>query len=102
MAVKDDTVEEVEDVSGQDGRQGHEAPVLRQAVDAKGLGDDGGEDAKEEAVAEAGQAGDEAEEVRVLNVDGAQLGRDKDGGGEREAPDAAGVEVLDQKIRADA
>jgi len=91
VAVKDEAVEEVEDVARDDGAQRHEAPVLAQAVDAKGLGHDGGEDAKQKTVAEARQARDEAQEVRVRDVDGAELGDAEDGAGDDEAPGAAGV-----------
>ena len=56
MAVEDHAIEQVEDVARNDGAEGHEPPVLTEAVDAKRLGDYGGEDAKEEAVAEARQA----------------------------------------------
>ena len=44
------TVEEVEDVPGNDGSEDHAAPVLREALDAKGLGDEARVDAEEEAV----------------------------------------------------
>lgn len=95
-------VEQVEDVGRDDGGEGEEAPVLAEAADAEGLGDDGGEDAEEEAVAEAGEAGDEDEEVRVGDGEGADLGEGEDEGGEDEAPDAVGVEVLGQPVGADA
>lgn len=94
VGVKHKTVKQVEDVAGDNWRQRHEAPVLREAVDTKRLGDNGREDAKQETVAETRETRYKSEKVRVLNVDGAELGADKDGGGDDEAPDAAGVEVL--------
>jgi len=102
VAVEDGAVEEVEDVARYDRRQRHEAPVLAEAVDAEGLGDDGGEHAEEEAVAQAGEPGDEAQEVRVVDAQGADLRGDEDEGGEHEAPDAACAQDLDEEVGADA
>lgn len=35
MRVVDSTVEEVENIAAEDGREGHDSPVLRKAADAK-------------------------------------------------------------------
>lgn len=43
-------VEIVEDVATEHRCEGHHAPVLRESVDAKGVGDDGREDAEEHTV----------------------------------------------------
>jgi hypothetical protein len=56
MAVKDDTIKQVENIARDDGTERHEPPVLAQAVDAEGLGHDGREDAEKEPVAEAREA----------------------------------------------
>lgn len=50
MVVENGAVNKVKDVGGEDGSKRHEAPVLAETMDAKRLGDDGGEDAKEKAV----------------------------------------------------
>ncbi len=60
MAVKDHAIEQVENVARNDWAEGHEPPVLAEAVDTKRLSDDGRENAKEEAVAKTRQARDEA------------------------------------------
>ena len=99
MAVKDGAVKQVEDVARDGGRERHEAPVLAQAVDAERLGHDGGE---HEAVAEARQARHEAEDVRVRDADGAELGDAEDDAGEDEAPRAVGVQDFDEEVGADA
>lgn len=68
MLIENDAIEQVEDVAREDRRHGHEAPVLRQAVNAKALSYDGREHAEQEAVPEPRQTGYEAEEVRVDNA----------------------------------
>jgi hypothetical protein len=75
---------------------------LAQAVDAERLGDNGGEDAKEKAVAEARQGRDKTEQVRVLDVDGAELGDAEDEAGDDQAPGAVGVQGLDEEVGSDA
>ena len=91
MAVEDEAVEDVEDVAGDDGRERHEAPVLAEAVDAEGLGDDGREDSKEKAVAQPREPGDEAEQVWVGDVQRAYLRYAEDEAGDDEAPYTACV-----------
>lgn len=54
MLVEHKAVKQVEHVARYYRAQSHESPVLAEAVDAERLGDDGGKDAEEEAVAEAG------------------------------------------------
>jgi len=61
-------VEKVEDVGRNDRRKSHEAPVLTQSMDAKGFGDEGGEDAEEETIPHAGEARDKAKKVRVSDA----------------------------------
>lgn len=81
VVVKDGAVEQIEDVGRDDGGERHEAPVLAQAADAKRLGDDGGEDTKEEAVRQTGEPRHQEEEVGVGDVEGAKLryGEDEPG-----------------------
>ena len=102
MAVKDHAIEQVENVARNDWAEGHEPPVLAEAVDAKRLGDDGREDAKEEAVPETRQARDEAQQVGVFDAEGAELGNAEDKAGNDEAPDTAGLQDLDQEVGSDA
>jgi hypothetical protein len=71
-------------------------------VDAKGLGHNGREHAEQEAVGETRQARDEAEEVRVGDADGAELGDAEDDAGKDKAPGAVGVQDLDEEVGADA
>jgi hypothetical protein len=61
-----------------------------------------GKHAEQEAVGETRQARDEAEEVRVRDADGAELGDAEDDAGEDEAPGAVGVQDLDEEVGADA
>lgn len=102
VTVEDEAVEDVEHVAGEDGRQRHEAPVLAEAVDAKGLSDDGREDAEEEAVAQPGEPGDEPEEVRARDVERADLRDAEDQAGNDEAPHTACVQNLDQEVGSNA
>lgn len=102
VAVVRGAVKEVENVGREDGRQRHEAPVLAQAVDAKRLGDDGWEHAKEEAIAEAGETGNEGQKVGVADVEGADLREKEDETGQDQAPDTTDVKGLDQIVRANA
>lgn len=81
-------VEKVEHVATNDGRDGHESPVHSESVRPKGVDDEGGEDAEEHAVGEAGEAGDDPEVVRVCDADGGDLGEGEDGGGDGGAPEA--------------
>jgi hypothetical protein len=71
-------------------------------VDAKRLGHDGREHAKQEAVGETRQARDEAEEVRAGDADGAKLSNAEDDASEDEAPGAVGVQDFDEEVGADA
>ena len=50
VLVVDAAVNQIEDVSRYHGRERHPAPVLRQTVHAKGLGDHGRVDTEEKAV----------------------------------------------------
>lgn len=102
VAVKDHAVKQVEDVARDDRAERHEAPVLAEAVDAERLGDDGGEDAKEKAVAEPREARDEAEQVGILDAEGAKLGDAEDETGNDEAPRAVGVQSLDEEVGSNA
>ena len=43
-------INQVEDVAGDDGSEGHAAPVLRQAVDAEHFGHESGVDAEKKSV----------------------------------------------------
>lgn len=95
VVVVDHAVEQVEHVSADDGRQGHAAPVGAEAVDAEGLGDEGREAAKEEPVAEAGQAGNERQVVGVLDGEREDLGDEEDERGDRQAPESRGFQHLD-------
>ena len=56
VAVVNTAVQDVEDIAGDDGRQGHGAPVLGEAVYAKGVGDDGGVDAEQHTIADTSDA----------------------------------------------
>lgn len=102
MLVKNDTVEQIENVAGNDRGHRHETPILRQAVNAEAFGHNGRKYPKEKAVSESGQAGDEAKEVWVDDAEGADLGDEKDGTGDDQAPDSARMEYFDQEIRSDA
>lgn len=102
MFVEDDTVEQIEDVTRYDGGHCHEAPVLRETVNAEALRHDRGKDAEEKAVAQTREAGDETEEVGVDHVQCEELGNGEDGSGDDKTPHSACVEEFDQKIGADA
>lgn len=102
VGVEDGAVEEVEDVARDDRRQGHEAPVLAEAVDAERLGDDGRVHAEQEAVAEAAEPGHEAQQVRVRHVECEHLRQREDARRHHQAPNAAGVQHLDEEVGPDA
>ena len=50
IAVENVTIQEVEDISGDDRRQTHPTPVLAEAVDAEGVSNESRVDAEEEAI----------------------------------------------------
>ena len=50
MLVIDTTVNQSKDVTEKDGRKGHAAPILTEAVHAEGLSNEGWVDAEEEAI----------------------------------------------------
>jgi hypothetical protein len=56
VAVVYASVQQVKDVPRNCRRESEDPPVLAESVNPKGLGDDGGEDAEEEAVCDAGDA----------------------------------------------
>jgi hypothetical protein len=91
MTIKDNTVEQVKDVAWDYGAQRHEAPILAQSMNAERLGDDGGEDAKEEPITKARQARHKAQEVRILDVYGAELSDTKEPASNDKAPSATGL-----------
>ena len=64
-------------------------------MDAEGLGDEGRKAAEEEPVAEAGQAGNERQVVRILDGEGEDLGDEEDERGDRQAPESGGFQHLD-------
>ena len=80
MMIIDMPIQQIEYIPTDDWRQGHTAPILRQAVHAESLGDEGRVAAKEEAVGEACQARDEAEGVGVGDLEGEDLGDKEDEG----------------------
>lgn len=59
VLVVDGAVEQVEDITAENRREGHGAPVLREAADAERVGYERGEDAEQEAVGYACHARDE-------------------------------------------
>lgn len=102
VAVVDSAVEEVEDVSAENRGQGHHTPVLGKTADAESLCNQRWEDAEQEAVRDAREAGDDNQRVRVGNGGSAELSKSEDQGGDEETPSAGHVELLDQDIRANA
>lgn len=57
VAVVDAAVEQVEDVATEYGRKCHDTPILGEAADAEGVGDQRREDAEKEAVCDTGKTG---------------------------------------------
>lgn len=99
VLIVDFAVEDVEDVARDNGRKCHEAPVLAEAMDAESLSDDGGKHSKEEPVRDAGQTRDKPQKMRVDDVEGDNLGDEKDSAGGNETPDSTSIEYLDDEIR---
>ena len=77
VLVVDSTVAQVEDVATHDRRECHDAPVHGHDVDAESVRDKSGV------------------EIRVLDVDGADLGEHEDYGGDGDAPVSTHAESLD-------
>lgn len=102
VVVQDGAIDKVEDVGGEDGRERHEAPVLAEAVDAKRLGHDGREDAKEQAVGNAREAGEEEEVDGRGDGQAADLGDGEDEARQDQTPHTTGPELLDEEIGTDA
>lgn len=88
VLVVNASVKHVEDIATQDGRHGHCAPVLRKAADTECMGDQGWEDAEEEAVCDSCEARDENQCVRVVYAGACELGSRKDDCGNEQAPEA--------------
>lgn len=65
VSVEDAAVEQVEDVTAENGGKGHDAPVLGEATNAERVCDERWEHAEQKAVGNAGEAGDNHELVRV-------------------------------------
>ncbi|KAI4708211.1 hypothetical protein J4E89_007331 [Alternaria sp. Ai002NY15] len=82
------TVEEIEDVSTDDGCQSHEAPVDGEAIGTKRIDDERWEDTKKNAICESGESGHGPQEVGILNANGSNLSQSKDGGRDGSAPKA--------------
>ncbi len=98
VAVQDRAIDEVKDVGGEDGRERHEAPVLAEAVDAKRLGHNGREDAKEQAVGDTREAGQQEEVGGRGDGQAADLGDGEDEAGHDQTPYATGPELFDEEI----
>lgn len=102
MPVINPSIDQIKDIPRNHRRKRHAAPVLAQAGNPKGLCDEGGIDAKEEAVREAGEAGNKTKEVGVLDAGAADLGAAEDDGGGKEAPEAGHGEFFNDQVGADA
>ncbi len=102
VGVVDAAVQQVEDVARQDGRQGHGAPVLAQAVHAEAVGHQARVDAEEHAIRKARQARDQHQKLRGRHADGDELGQTKHAGRGEQAPEARPVVFGDQNVGADA
>ena len=89
MPVIDMTINQIEDVTKNNRRKRHEAPVLAQAFHAKGLSNECWVDAEEEAISKAGQTRQEAKNMRIIDLGPANLGRKKYCTGHEEAPKTA-------------
>ncbi len=98
MPVINPAIDQVEDIPRDHRRERHATPVLAEASDAEGFGDERGVNTEKEAVGEASEAGDEAEEVGVLDAGTAELGAAEDEGGGKEAPEAGHGEFLDDEV----
>ena len=72
--IVDGTVQQVEDVSAEDGSKRHGAPVLRETADAERVRYQRREDAEQEAVGYAGHARHEHERVGVGDGRAGELG----------------------------
>lgn len=94
VVVVDGAVEQVEDVAADDGRQGHDPPVLRQACDAERVRDQRGEHAEEEAIGQSCRGRYDDQVVRVRNRHAGQLRRGEDGRRDEQAPEARHLQFL--------
>lgn len=87
VGVVDAAVEDVEDVAGDDGREGHRTPVLAQAVDSEAVRHERRVYAEEHAVRDTCQSGDQDEKVRVGDEGGEDLDGAEDHRRHKEAPE---------------
>jgi hypothetical protein len=71
-------VEEIEDVPTDHRRKSHATPICAQTMYTECFGDKGRETSKEESVRETSKPRDKTKEVRVLDIEGCDLGAEKD------------------------
>lgn len=102
VLIKYRPVEEIEDVARHDWRQGHQAPILAEAVYPEGLRNNRREHAEKNAVGEARKTGNETQEVWVLDVEGEQLCNRENETRDDKTPSAAAAKHLDDEVRANA
>jgi hypothetical protein len=95
MTVIDMAVEDVENIAANRRSQGHGAPILRHAIDAKGVRDQTGVDSKEHAIGEAGDTGDEDEPVWGRYLGSQELADAKGECRNEKAPKARAIEAGD-------
>lgn len=100
MLVENAAVDEIEDVSGYDGRKSHGAPIDAHSRRPKSVCDKSWVDAKERAVGEPCEAGEEKELVRVLQGETDDLRGGKNARRADQSPESRGV-VVDEPVRAD-
>lgn len=101
MTVVDAAVEEVEDVAAENRSKRHNAPVLGEAINAKGMCDEGWIDPEEEAVRQSCSPGDENQLMGFGDRRASKLGHCEQDSGEEKAPEAGHVQLLHQQVGSD-
>ena len=93
-------IDQIENVTEDNRRKRHAAPVLTEAIHAEGLGNESWVNAEEEAIGEASQTRQEAKSVRIINLGPTDLGEKKNCAGYEEAPKTAHSQLPDNNVRA--
>ena len=100
VAIVYPTIQYVEDISTDNWSQSHGAPVLGQAMNAKGMSNKAGVDSKQHAVCKTSAAREGKKMIRILDSCAQKLGHTEEDCRSTKAPEPAPVQFRDQKITA--
>lgn len=98
VSVEDAAIEQIENISTEDGSERHDAPVLRESADPEGVRDKRREDAEQETVGDAGESGDHYKLMGIRYRRPGKLRHGEHDGRDEQAPESGHVQFLDKNI----